>query len=606
MRQLFTLVSLALGIGLAPLGASAQPIPADLISPNFIIDNSSPAFVDMLGRGVFDVVFVAADPAPPPPGALLPPPPPVCDSIIIGDPIGTGARGASEGGITRGTTLKVHVLDGAAVPPYSVELAGFPQSIGDGTPSCGREPTVAVDSNLDFVAHQQVVVVGGGAAQVFAFRPNGSTLPGWASVLTRFNFFNAAAVDDANNDGMWDPFVVDESTYPYRINALGVIRQEQVNGDPDYSSPAIGDTGRLGSRVADGIGDEITAAMPQLLDAFDSFGKSLTFGREDLLFSYAVGCLYASSPALADLDGDGTQDIVIHCGSTTNPRLQVFASRDGLQEFNLAAGNTPKIGIPGYASPAVIDLDGDGSYNEILISDDGGFARALRYDPTAPVLKLSQIWATQLDTGYAASASPIAVQLAGASLPTVVAASDAGNVHVLDAVTGAKTASYSLLAGRPYDDSAAIYSTPAIWTDRPTNPPWIVVGNRRGLFKMVRTGSPTPNPAITQWPTFHRNNARTGALPYTAIPTRGSVGGVALGTCAGRPVALLDGAGVQVDDYYGGPAQQNPLSDGRFGFELRSPGAYVVRFGSGGASPVDVPITVSAGVMTFVQRDGCN
>ena len=64
-----------------------------------------------------------------------------------------------------------------------------------------------------------------------------------------------------------------------------------------------------------------------------------------------------SSPALADLDGDGTVEIVV----TDNEGLLTVLNHTGEEQCTFDAGNQI------WGSPAVADLDGDGSL-EIIVS----------------------------------------------------------------------------------------------------------------------------------------------------------------------------------------------------------------------------------------------
>lgn len=61
-----------------------------------------------------------------------------------------------------------------------------------------------------------------------------------------------------------------------------------------------------------------------------------------------------------------------------------------------------------------------------------------------------------------------------------------------------------------------------------------------------------------------------------------------------------------VNDWYGGQAIVDPVSDGLIEFELLPAGNYVVRFNYGGATPVNLPVAVSVGVASYLEGDGCN
>jgi hypothetical protein len=573
-------------------GSSSAQLTATRIGGTAQLELSSPAIVDIDEDGINDVVFVALCPQA---GAGVIIIDPACDSTIE---MGKGASSNT----ASSPPLCVHVLNGASVPPYSTELPGFPRTIED---SCiALHPTVGI-GDVNFDGHLDIVVGGRlSSHSAFAIQRDGSDVPGWESSALAFApVFNAAAVADANADGAVDAVFVDESTYLQRFGSLGTRRQCQLVGDPALSSPAVGDVGRLNLQLVDGIPDEIGAAVPGVLEIYNSFGFDQNCnGFSDSLLSFFNFCRYASSPALADLDGDGTPEIVIQTSCFGGNKVQVFSSLHGLQEYDLPfSGAFPTLQQDAYSSPAVVSLAGDEVKRDIIIGTDSGRVVALHYYPDAVGQKLQLVWQTAvLDAGRSISASPTVADLDGDGLPEIVIANDAGNVYVLDS-SGSVLGSASLLDGSPWSATASVWSTPAVWTRSDGEPPMIIAGNRRGVFKIVLSGDPSFSAAGAQWWTFHRDNARTGALPYSTTPIRGSVGGVARGACASVPVKLLDADGNQLTDYYGGDAIAMPKSDGRYLFEMRLPGPYKVRFMNDPAQDVDV--TVSAGIRSNV--DGC-
>ena len=281
--------------------------PAERIPINLTLQVSSPALADLNEDGYIDLVFVSYS----------------------------------------NNAWQVHALDGAANPPYTRQLY---QGLGGQWPrsiylqSIAADPTVAV-GRIDPFSHEAWVVVGGliGSDSVFAFRPNGSNASGFPQPSTAPPYFNAFAIGDVQNQGIRSIVTADESTILHRFNPIGKLLQKQWVGDPIYSSPALGDVGTCqerilnpsrcvgGIRVADGIADEVIAAaagaavgkgkssnpikdppkgFAGVIRAFDSLGHSVDLSPNPPPDEeFHVGELqYLSSPALADLDGDGAQD----------------------------------------------------------------------------------------------------------------------------------------------------------------------------------------------------------------------------------------------------------------------------------------------------------
>ncbi len=526
----------------------------------------------------------------------------------------------------------VYVFDGST--SYTTTLPGWPQDIGSVwyVNSSVAIGDINFDGSLD-------VAVGGliGQRHIFALQYDGSGVPGWELVSTAFPpLLNATALGDANVDGAPDLIAVDESTCVHRFGPLARWWQCQFVADPVVSSPAVGDVGRggiPGVQIADGIPDAICPGVGYWddttsgVDVFNTFGLDLDCGGDDdQLFEVGPDDWYFSSPALADLDGDGTQDIVISRAPDTigADRLLVMASNFGggeaRTEFVLPEGSPVVNGWDGYSveqfsSPALVDLDG--GLAEIVIGSDGGKLFAVKYDPLAPIpsrLSAAPGWTSgnedgiDLD-GYAISSSPVAANLIVDTYPEIVVGTDGGRVYIV-LPTGTPLPWYNCGAGPTWNADDAIVSTPAIGTRMAGSTPIIVAGNRHGLFLIDLTAFPTydPGPMSNQWPTFHGNNARTGTNEdYLTVPTHGSVGGVISDCGAGVPVALLDEYYAPVLDLQDSRIDYicYTTSDYRFVFEMLEPGTYYVRVGG-----QDFEAEVIAGEMTFItvphMPDDCN
>jgi hypothetical protein len=92
----------------------------------------------------------------------------------------------------------------------------------------------------------------------------------------------------------------------------------------------------------------------------------------------SVGAHIASSPAIADLDGDGIPEIVVGYGSNYDPSHQGGASafrRDGTLMWSVATapfsdGTNNWTHAPVYGTPAIGDVDGDGKLEVVFGSFD--------------------------------------------------------------------------------------------------------------------------------------------------------------------------------------------------------------------------------------------
>ncbi|MBD3190300.1 MAG: PQQ-binding-like beta-propeller repeat protein, partial [Candidatus Heimdallarchaeota archaeon] len=102
-------------------------------------------------------------------------------------------------------------------------------------------------------------------------------------------------------------------------------------------------------------GAETTQSLPE--QAAPSQPKALGVTEE---WGYQTGSDVYSSPAVADLDGDGTLEVLVGSDDDTLYCL----SHTGSEEWGYQTGDNV------YSSPAVADLDGDGTHEVLVGSDD--------------------------------------------------------------------------------------------------------------------------------------------------------------------------------------------------------------------------------------------
>jgi hypothetical protein len=220
-------------------------------------------------------------------------------------------------------------------------------------------------------------------------------------------------------------------------------------------------------------------------------------------FPIGLGQDSDSSPALAELDGDGRWWIVygddagwLHVLNTDGHERAGFPVRT----LGPKPGPTPTPHPPGgnvysiEASPAVADLDGNGRFEIVAGSWDGRM----------------YVWD---DSGLSLRGWPVEVE---DQIISSAALADLDGDNRLDIVVGSKdgrlygwTATGDPLPGFPYELGHPVFSSPWIGDLERDGRADILVGANNGLH-LIRDVGPL---GIVAWPMFHRNEQNTGAIP---------------------------------------------------------------------------------------------
>ena len=293
------------------------------------------------------------------------------------------------------------------LPPWQ---PGFPVALSGSYLIWGSSPTlVDLDGNgtLEVVVGSRNLSGGqpGCGGVVYAYRHNGSLF--WQTpVRAPVNSTPTAA--DLNDDGYPDIVVgmggmVESQCWDGGVIALNGLTgavlwtfdtQDWLNHNPDgkldgvFSTPAVGDVN------GDGEIEIVFGAWDQCLYLLNKGGTPLWGNLPGILPQVYCGGhgfynedTFWSSPALADLTGDGIPEIITGAdvytgnvwGDPTGGYLYVFDANG-----NTLAREWMEQDI--YSSPAVADLDNDGA-NEIVVGtgvfvpDKGYFVSAFEYDP---------------------------------------------------------------------------------------------------------------------------------------------------------------------------------------------------------------------------------
>jgi hypothetical protein len=405
--------------------------------------------------------------------------------------------------------VRVVDADGHALPgwPRPAIMAGSSPTAIDGSPAIG---------DLNHNGGRQIVV---GVGSVFQPNRNGGVIVfrSDGSIACRFRtqdafnqwsggppdgysdgVFSTPAIGDVNGDGYPD---IVFGSWDHNVHAIDRSCHEisgfpYLVGDTVWSSPALYDVDHDGRM-------EIFVGNDYLGDAAFSGGvfHSLDWqnGVVRQLWTRRITDVIQSSPAIADINGDGRLEAVVGAGD-------YFHRSDGRRVFawDLATGATvagwPVLtGGVTFSSPALGDLDGDARADVVIGSHDG-VLQAYKGNG-------GRLWSVNLPfnngPGHTITAAPIIADMNGDGHNDVGVGNDFG-FYIVDGRDG------HVLSRR---NSWKAYEAAGAFGDFGAKG-WrlVVSGFDTPNHTSTLAAYPMPAPGITPpWPMFHRTVTHLGA-----------------------------------------------------------------------------------------------
>ncbi len=352
--------------------------------------------------------------------------------------------------------------------PDGTLMPGWPMTTNDSVRSSPALSDIDGDGRLD-------VIAGSFDNKVYVWNFNGSVLPGWP-VSTGSVVYSSPAVGDI--DGDQRPEIVvgsfDNQVYAWNDDGTIVRGWPKPTGSFVYSSPALADIDR------DGLLEVIAGTDSYRVFAWNGDGSEVEG------WPTATENVVASSPAVGDIDGDGDLDIVV--GSWD--KVYAWNSRGEIKPgWPVMAGHR----IP--SSPALVDLNNDRRL-EILIGCKDG--KVYGWDAFGRPL---QGWPTVTDGEVLAS--PVVGDINGDGILEIAIGSTDSKVYVWDAQG-------RLLPGWPKKTAGAISSTPAIADLDHNGTIELVIGSKDNNVYAWSVPPAGTFPQRLIWPNFHGNLAHTG------------------------------------------------------------------------------------------------
>jgi len=385
----------------------------------------------------------------------------------------------------------------------SQTLGPFSDLCGEWGPAGVALGDITDDPGMEIVGSCRVT------KQIFIFKSDGSVADGWPKQMSHWNWATPA-VGDIDNNGDMEIVVNDIHGHTYVWNHDGT---EFYDGDNDpgtdgvfhvrpsewysYSSPALADLN--GDNTLEIVfASKITNGEPNNLYALDLTATNISGWPYELPAAANSHC----APAIGDLDCDGDLEIVI---VTENDELHVVTSTgmamspfpiDFLSDSGSSGGICP--------SPALADFDGDNELEIVAVAIHG-------YD-------FGQIHVLNLD-GENLDGWPVDVDGNTESSPVVADITGDGLLDVVFGVGGGSDSALNLLyafrhnggmvTGFPLTLDGPVRATPMICDVDKDLDVDIVYGGWDLAFHVWDLPY-AYSVATTPWPTYHGNISRTG------------------------------------------------------------------------------------------------
>lgn len=333
--------------------------------------------------------------------------------------------------------------------------AGWPQATDGGIKATAAVVDMDNDGDMEILA-------GDTAGKLYAWHHDGTAVTGWpVQVSADYRVLATPAFGDINNDGTKEVVVpaTDGKLYLFNVDGTAMAESPLSIGDEaeQYGNHVINSSPRIADLNGDGYNEIVVGSYDGSIYAF-SFapnGDDDPFRRGDppAYWSLSTNDVIMSTPAVADIDPTvAGMEVVIGSGNGAVYMLDKHGNELWKNETEWTV----------RSSPLVADMDGDGDM-EVLIGSDDHRVYAYHHDGTA-------VTGWPRETNANVFASPMMADVNGDGTQDIVVGSDDSYVYVWDA-NGSTIGKW--------ETSQSVKATPAMLSSE-TEGDTIVVGDFGG------------------------------------------------------------------------------------------------------------------------------